>query len=120
MCPLDISTDPFAVEHIIPLSKGGSNTVDNLALACAGCNGHKYDKVQGYDSVSDQMAMLYHPRQHFWSQHFAWNENYTHALGLTPIGRVTVSVLQMNRTPVVNLRHVLFVAGLHPPEDSTN
>jgi 5-methylcytosine-specific restriction endonuclease McrA len=38
---------PFAVEHIIPKSQGGETKLDNLALACQGCNNHKYNKIEG-------------------------------------------------------------------------
>jgi len=37
----------FSVEHIIPKSQGGKSTLDNLALACQGCNNHKYNKTAG-------------------------------------------------------------------------
>jgi HNH endonuclease len=39
----------FAVEHIVPRSKGGRTRLDNLALSCPACNGHKYNKVEGAD-----------------------------------------------------------------------
>lgn len=41
----DYATETFAVEHIVPLSRGGTSTLENLALACSGCNGHKYNRV---------------------------------------------------------------------------
>ena len=28
----------FEVDHVVPLSKGGATTFDNLAQACRGCN----------------------------------------------------------------------------------
>ena len=34
-------------DHIIPLSKGGANTVKNLQLLCAKCNRKKCDKIDG-------------------------------------------------------------------------
>jgi hypothetical protein len=119
-CPLAVATDSFAVEHIIPTIRGGGTTPDNLALSCSGCNGHKYDRIEGYDSGSDGMAPLYHPRQHVWGEHFAWNEDYTRIVGLTPTGRATVEILHLNREGVVNLRWVLFLVGLHPPEETEN
>lgn len=62
--PVRFSTQPsFAVEHILPRSKGGETVLENLALSCPGCNGHKYNKTHGYDPVSRQIAPLYHPRQ---------------------------------------------------------
>lgn len=35
----------YHVDHIIPLSRGGSNDFDNLALACPRCNMSKGDKL---------------------------------------------------------------------------
>jgi 5-methylcytosine-specific restriction endonuclease McrA len=37
----DAQNVPFEVEHIHPKSKGGSNRVSNLALACRSCNNKK-------------------------------------------------------------------------------
>ena len=35
------SAQSFSVEHIIPRHKSGPTSLDNLALACQGCNGSK-------------------------------------------------------------------------------
>ncbi|HKL81946.1 MAG TPA: RNA-guided endonuclease IscB, partial [Desulfobacter sp.] len=35
---------PLEIEHIVPKSKGGSNRVSNLALACTACNRKKGNK----------------------------------------------------------------------------
>ncbi|WNZ24154.1 mitochondrial large ribosomal subunit protein uL30m [Leptolyngbya sp. NK1-12] len=32
-----------------------------------------------------------------WSEHFAWSEDTTLIIGLTPIGRATVQTLRLNR-----------------------
>jgi hypothetical protein len=66
------------------------------------------------------VAPLYHPRQQVWSEHFAWSEDYSHVIRLTPTGRATVEMLHLNRQGVVNLRRVLFLVGLHPPEEMEN
>ncbi|MGA1256387.1 MAG: HNH endonuclease [Candidatus Nanopelagicaceae bacterium] len=34
----------FVVEHAIPVSKGGTNDIDNLLPACRACNSEKRDK----------------------------------------------------------------------------
>ncbi|MEI6236551.1 MAG: HNH endonuclease [Planctomycetota bacterium] len=106
---------PFAIEHIRPRCHGGKTVLSNLALACQGCNNHKYNKLCGQDPVGDYETLLFNPRQNSWVEHFAWNHDFTIILGRTAIGRTTVEELNMNRTGVVNLRRLLFESGEHPP-----
>lgn len=111
----DFSPDSFSVEHITPKSDGGTFDLSNLALACQGCNNRKYTSTTGTDPLTGEIAPLYHPRQHKWSEHFAWNHDYTSLIGVTPTGRATVEKLQLNRQGVVNLRRALHGIGEHPP-----
>ena len=110
------SPDSFSVEHIAPLSGGGSNESDNLAYSCQGCNNRKYVSVEAIDPLTGELVALYHPRQQQWSDHFAWNEDFTLVIGLTPTGRATVEKLHLNRRGLVNLRRVLFELHEHPPK----
>jgi 5-methylcytosine-specific restriction endonuclease McrA len=43
-CGVTIAGRDFEIDHILALSRGGSNTVDNLAVTCAPCNRRKSDK----------------------------------------------------------------------------
>ncbi len=113
-CQAQFSPDPFSIEHIIPRSRGGPSQLSNLALACQGCNNRKYTSVESTDSVTGKTVPLYHPRQQRWNDHFAWSEDYTLVLGLTPTGRTTIEKLQLNRPGIMNLRRVLVLAGEHP------
>jgi hypothetical protein len=108
------ATQSFSVEHIVPRSKGGTTSLENLALSCQGCNNHKYSHVEARDPISGQTVPLYHPRQQRWLDHFAWNDDYTLIIGISPIGRATVAALRLNREGVVNLRRVLYALGEHP------
>jgi hypothetical protein len=112
------SSDAFSVEHIVPRSAGGKNESNNLALSCQGCNNHKHVSIDVPDPLSGEDVPLYHPRRQRWSEHFAWNEEFTIVLGLTPTGRATVQRLQLNREGVVNLRQVLHAIGRHPPSET--
>lgn len=115
--PEDFVPDPFAIEHIIPLSAGGKTRLDNLASACLACNGRKYNKVAGIDPLTQELALLFNPRKQRWPDHFTWSEDALLVVGLTPTGRATVKTLKMNHQKMVNLRRVLLLAGLHPPQD---
>ena len=114
-CQAQFSMDSFSVEHIIPRSRSGETCLDNLALACQGCNNHKYTSTHAFDPVSGVEVALYHPRQQHWEDHFIWDESVTLMIGLTATGRATVEKLRLNRLGVVNLRQILFALGKHPP-----
>ena len=43
MCGEKISYIKFTVDHVIPISKGGSNTIDNMEAMCDVCNQMKKD-----------------------------------------------------------------------------
>ena len=116
LSPAEFSIDPFVIEHIIPISKGGKSTPDNLAFACQGCNGQKYNKTEAEDPVTGKVVPLYHPRRDNWHNHFAWSEGFTLLIGLTNIGRATIAELDLNRTGVINFRRVLLLIKEHPPE----
>jgi hypothetical protein len=119
--PAKYSTQRFSLEHITPRSQGGTTSLDNLALACQGCNNHKYNKVQSSDPVTNQSAELFHPRKQRWQDHFTWDARFDLVIGLTAAGRATVEALQLNRPELLNLRKLLYAAGEHPrPEDALN
>jgi 5-methylcytosine-specific restriction endonuclease McrA len=46
-CDIDISTSDVrhAIDHVYPLSKGGTNELDNLCMSCQPCNSSKGDKI---------------------------------------------------------------------------
>lgn len=57
------SSDPLAVEHIEPRSRGGKTRSSNLALSCHGCNGLKHAHTDGVDPTTGLSAPLFHPRR---------------------------------------------------------
>lgn len=115
-----ISADSLTVDHIIPRGFDGLTSVDNLALSCHGCNQHKSMRTSVVDPATGLPAALFHLREQRWDDHFAWNDDFTLMIGLTPTGRVTVFALQLNRLGLVNLRRVLYAIGEHPPTKPKN
>ena len=115
--PERFAPEALSVEHIIPRSRGGASHAENLALACQGCNNHKYTRISARDPVTERQAPLFHPRKHRWRDHFAWSPDATLVIGLTAIGRATIEALQMNRAGVIGLREALVAFGAHPPDE---
>ena len=114
LTPIDFAIQPFVTEHIMPLIKGGKSTLDNLACACGGCNGHKFDKTEATDPAEGLTCRLYNPRTDVWHEHFAWNADFTRVIGLSALGRATVDALQLNRLGLVNIRRLMVLGGVHP------
>ncbi len=110
------SSDSLTVDHIMPRSLNGPTTAENLALCCHGCNQHKSDRTSASDPITGTPVPLFHPREQRWDEHFAWSEDCTSMLGVTPTGRATISALQLNRSGLLNLRRVLYAIGEHPPK----
>ena len=113
--PLEFSSDPFSIEHIFPTSNGGNDDLENLALACQGCNGHKSTKTEAFHAISQTTATFYYPRKDVWNEHFVWSEDFAELIGKTAKGRATIKTLKLNRQRVMNLRRILILAGEHPP-----
>ncbi|MDX2239996.1 MAG: HNH endonuclease signature motif containing protein [Leptolyngbyaceae cyanobacterium bins.302] len=114
--PEDFATESFTIEHIKPRVAGGETVLDNLAWSCVGCNSYKQARMQAIDPETGQLEPLFHPRISAWSEHFAWSDDSTLILGKTACGRATIQALRMNRSGIVNLRRLLVMGGLHPPQ----
>jgi hypothetical protein len=108
----------MSVEHILARARKGSNDLDNLALACQGCNAFKWACCEAFDEVSGVTVTLFHPRRQRWEDHFAWSEDFTRVVAKTPTGRVSIIRLQLNRVELVNFRRLLILAGAHPEGSS--
>lgn len=112
----EFSSQRFVIEHIFPVSKGGNDDLENLALACSVCNNSKYNKTEAVDSQSKIIAALYNPRIDRWHKYFAWNSDFSLIVGLTAKGRATVETLKLNRERTVSIRKFLHSVGKHPPK----
>jgi hypothetical protein len=105
-------TVAFEIEHIIPRQHCGLTVWRNLAFSCLRCNKSKGPNLAGLDSHTVKLTPLFHPRRHKWAYHFRLDGPYI--VGRTPIGRVTVYVLNMNHPLRVALRRQLIEAGEFP------
>ena len=106
----------FTVDHVTPIDSGGSDDLNNLALACFHCNRRKSNYVTGTDPDSGQQVALFNPRHDRWAGHFIWSPDGLHILGLTQTGRATIAILDLNRDRVINIRDADRAVGRHPPD----
>jgi hypothetical protein len=104
----------FEVDHIIPRSRGGANTLENLALSCPICNVLKSDHESGTEGAGMNASDLFHPRTEQWADHFAFNMQTAEIEGITAKGRATVDRLRMNRSHQLNARHRWIKLELFP------
>lgn len=103
----------FHVEHIIPQSTGGESSLENLALACPGCNLHKADKTTSTDPATGEQVKLFNPMRQRWSDHFRIKGYEIE--GLTTIGRATVATLDLNHSRRQRIRQAEETFSLYPP-----
>jgi hypothetical protein len=110
--PQEYDDAPFEIDHIIAVKHDGLTRADNLALSCFHDNSHKGPNIAGRDPKTHRLTPLFNPRRHKWDRHFRWQGAYL--VGRTPIGRVTVAILNINDPLRVELRAGLIEEGLFP------
>jgi len=117
-----LSSAPLSIDHIQPRSLGGSDDLNNLALACRRCNERRYNFTTGIDPETETEVALFNPRSQQWSDHFIWSANALQIIGKTSTGRATCDRLDLNderrEEPFIqNARQQWRAGGLHPPKD---
>jgi hypothetical protein len=99
----------FHIEHIRARQHGGTDDVENLALACQRCNSRKGPNLASVDPESGALNPLFNPRTDIWNQHFSIVEY--RIVGLSPIGRATATLFDMNDSDRVQIRAELAALG---------
>ena len=99
-------------DHVVARKHGGTTNGENLALACAFCNGRKGTDISSIDPISRRRVHLFDPRQDRWSRHFRLRGAVI--VPLTTKGRATAHLLQFNAVENVEFRRVLIAQGLYP------
>ncbi len=104
----------FPIDQVVPRNAGGETTLENLALACPRCNGHKWAFETGVDPETESESSLFNPRTDSWGDHFSWelDAGLPTIIGKTPIGRATVVRLKMNAPEVLEIRQLLMSLGI--------
>jgi 5-methylcytosine-specific restriction endonuclease McrA len=102
---------PRWIDHIVAEKHGGKTEAENLANSCVVCNQRKGSDLSSIDPETGHVVTLFHPRRDRWTDHFR-------LLGariqpLTPAGRATERLLQLNHPDRVEERGRLIELGLY-------
>lgn len=100
----------FSIDHVVARKHGGTDDVANLALCCLRCNLYKGTDLTGIDPMGRDVVPLFDPRRQAWHEHFLWQRAIL--IGITPIGRATVLLLQINAQARVRMREALIAEGI--------
>lgn len=103
---------PHEPDHIIAKKHGGLTTLANLCLACFNCNRFKGSNIASIDSISGNLTPLFNPREQLWNEHFEVSGGLI--APLTPIGRATEQVLQLNLISRIEVRAALSRLNKYP------
>jgi len=110
LIPESMTLAAHEIDHIIAEKHGGPTDADNLALACAICNGFKGSDLASIDAESGDIVPLFNPRRDRWTEHFRLESGRIEPL--TASGRATVRLLQLNHPHRVEERLLLIAAGI--------
>jgi hypothetical protein len=118
----EASAAQFAIDHILPRSLGGSDRLENLALACQRCNGYRYNFTTAIDPHTQAIVPLFNPCRQSWAEHFMWTADGLSMVGTSPISRATCDRLDVNDArhndgAIVTARRLWVKGGWHPPVD---
>jgi hypothetical protein len=100
------------VDHVVAEKHGGLTEEANLALSCALCNQRKGSDLTSIDPDTGAITPLFHPRREQWAVHFRQAGALIEPL--TPTGRATVRLLQLNHSDRVTERELLLRLGSLP------
>lgn len=93
----------FPVDRIISEQHGGTYSLENTALSCPYGNRKKGPNIASIvPGTNGPLVPLFNPRADDWARHFEFRGRVI--VGLTPTGRATVALLDMNAPKNVELR----------------
>ena len=102
------------IDHLVARKHGGQTVAENLALTCLPCNRHKGSDQTAIDPETQTLVPLFNPRVQAWADHFLLVD--ARIVGLTPMGRATVSLLRLNLSMRVDIRRLLIEKERYPPQ----
>lgn len=102
----------FHLEHVLPKSRGGITTLENLAWACPSCNLHKASRVTLIVPGTAEVVPLFNPRINLWPEHFRWNRYEIEPL--SSIATALIAAFDLNHERRQRIRKAEEGFGLFP------
>ena len=102
----------FHIDHIIAQQHIDGDLIDpnGLAFACDRCNLYKGTNLSSVDPDTLEIVPLFNPRRDHWPEHFCFQGSTI--FGLSPTGRATVRLLNMNARHRLEIRQLLSLEGV--------
>ena len=104
---------PHEPDHIIAVKHRGKTIEANLAWTCFVCNRAKGSDLASIDDLTGQIVRLYNPRIDSWGDHLELQLDGSFS-ARSSIGRVTISLLKLNRPELLEIRKLLTRIGRRP------
>jgi hypothetical protein len=95
----------FPIDHILPRQHGGTDAIENLALACPECNLRKGPSLTGIDLDTGAVIRLFQPRTDRWERHFV--RDGAAISSLTSVGRTTTWLFEIHSPERLHWRRLL-------------
>jgi len=109
LMPSQYAVKRHEVDHIRAEKHGGQTAPFNLCLSCFPCNRYKGSDLTSVDPLTDEVVLLFNPRQDKWANHFRFDGAKIEPM--TATGRATVFLLRMNDEDVIDARRLLMRLG---------
>lgn len=116
LLPERLSIKPHEADHIHAEKHGGKTVEDNLCLSSYYCNPSEGSDIASIDPETGEGVFLFHPRRDNWKDHFRLEG--PHIVPLTPKGRVTLFLLNINTPERLQERELLIKMGFYPKSEA--
>ena len=97
---------PHEPDHIIAVKHRDETNEGNLAWTCFVCNRGKGSDLASVDETTGEIVRLFHPRTDSWDDQLELMKDGSIS-AKTAIGRVTITLLKLNRPELLAIRALL-------------
>jgi len=104
------------IEHIRPLSKGGTNSEENLWLSCRACNSFKGSQTRGYDKLTNRRVIVQSAPSKMVTP-FQLEQRRDTDRRFNNLRAGDIEALNLNNVFAVRVRIGWVSVGWHPPND---